>query len=176
MGMTTIPLNDADASQLREYAESIGLEVKLGSKKSDIINMLMMASPEIASIDVNDGVTDDAPKAAPVKMGVRGAVPTCVIEIQKPAGENAEHCAFLGHNGRGYQINFDVEVEIPYYLLNVLKDARQVIVTQEPGPNPLQVVTRTRERSAYSYSVITPPDAALVKEWEAQTSSQFSPA
>lgn len=97
------------------------------------------------------------PKAAPKKraapkkktsVAAKGNTKKIILESHDdipPTG------LYVGHNGRGYLIKVDVEVDVPLHILEILDNAKQAMPIIDPDT---QQVVAWRERSRYNYRVV----------------------
>lgn len=99
----------------------------------------------------------DAPPAEP--KAENGKIPTrALIVIHQPPSPDEEsepdtHC-IIGLNGRNYQIAYGEEVEVPYGVYDILKNAKQVryFTKKDPATGLTQTDSKTVQR--YPFSLI----------------------
>jgi len=125
---TVFNMATADKHQLKKYAQDtlgLSLPLTMGEPK--------MRERIVAFCKENDM---EAPKAEVATKGKKKAK-LITINIAKQTGKGGAENAFVGVQGVGYSIPRGIDVGVPPSVVEVLKNARQDIVTQDPETGEL---------------------------------------
>ena len=128
--------NNMKYSELYEHAKELGLSVKAGMKKVDLIDAIKVgtAAPETISGEL-------LKKSDRVRL-----------TIHESSDKNAVDPVFVGVQGIGYTIKRGVPVDVPRSVVTALENARQDImqpVFDEKGGMSLKI----HSALSYPYSV-----------------------
>ena len=189
-----IPLQDAQFSDLRAFAESRGLEVKMPCNANQVRSKILAAFPDTTEIpgvspaqqavaaaeEANAAFQQPAAAFAAETAAMAAAavqtrpdIPRCTIILQstKDGPKNVD----VSVNGKTYLMNVGVEVEVPYFVELALRNAKETRyeLHQENARDRPEMVPSVS--LLYPYSVVEPASKADIASWEAWSNNQFAP-
>ncbi|MHC4757105.1 MAG: hypothetical protein ACYTE8_00450 [Planctomycetota bacterium] len=128
-------------SEIQEELERLGIELEEYERK-EAINAIKLAYVKGEVRETKDHVKELKESGIDLRK-----------VIFHSQGEQDIPYVFVGHNGRGFYIPKEIEVEVPYYILNsCIKDAvedRLFPATMQDGS--IEWKTRRVQRYPYSY-------------------------
>lgn len=146
-------LNTADKAEMREFAREVLGITMTGNLSEDKIRERIRNTCIERGIDIPVSGADAAAREESQQRtrsrAEREGWPTIMIPDQDKPGGNEP--VFVGANGKGYTIPRNVDVQVPHAVVEILKNARQEIVTQRDDGS-LDV----RKVLTYPYQVIDP--------------------
>lgn len=188
MAMIKIPIEEANAAQLRYYAETVlGLDgVKPGQSAGHLIGKIQAASPDITQVEVPETMIE-APEAiqpgkpaapasaSPAPSGREGGHfrydPKVTLQVQSTNDGSRPKRVFVACNGDVIEIKRGVDVTIPYRFFLALENAVELRPREsdEINPNTGMPVIEMVEQPSYPYSVKAMPSAEEIAAWHART-------
>jgi hypothetical protein len=123
-------LATADQHQLRFYAkEELGLQLHHSFSAAKMREKIVEHCKE-------QGIA--APTATVETKGGQKEHPKIRINIAKQDKKGGGEPAFVGYNGVGYTIPRGIDIDVPAPVVEILKNAKQDIVTQDPDTGEIQ--------------------------------------
>lgn len=182
----TIAFEDALPDQLREYAmQFLNLELPPEASDSQVRAAIQQASPGITQIFALEQPADEQPAIAPPepetvrpeeqanrtagtlgKGDPRAIIHIPVIETEDGSGGKD---VILGVNGRAWQLKRGFDLDVPWRVVEALKNATQIVVRHNPETGD---ETR-RSAQRFPFEFIKKPPEAEVEAWTKRMSEQF---
>jgi hypothetical protein len=140
------------------YAEvELGVKLDESKSKDELVT-------EVRQIEAELGMDTEEPVRAPENGEVtaapeQGKTPTkAIVLIHQPPAPDEEsepdtHCT-LGLNGRFYQVQYGEEIEVPYGIYDILKNAKQTRYFQKKNGQTGQTETHSKVVQRYPFSLI----------------------
>lgn len=138
----TIPIAEAQAAQLRQFAEvSLGLEIPSLSNVAQIVAKMRAAGFTADAIEIEAEVDDDPTGAEPHRPQREGKLAELskeelndlvMVKIGTQEGPGGTEHVPLGVNGRTIAVARDTWVAIPRSYVEVLENAKHTVYTQAP--------------------------------------------
>ena len=151
MATKTIPLAEATATQLAEFATTnYGLDVVPTHGKEKIRAALATAGWTGTEIEVRVADAPPAPAEGNAGADKPRRMVTVLIPNQEKASGGGSEPVWLSVNGRGMWVPREEQVKIPYEYYLVLKSARAKL----PITDADRAVTGWREITEYPFSTI----------------------
>lgn len=147
--MTEINLATADRHQMKFYAKEIGLNLSMAMGEDTMRERIVQYCKQkdlqapVAEIAVA-GTTKDQRASWPI------------VNIPKQDKKGGEEPAFVGFQGKGYLIPRAIDCRVPPGVIEILRNAKQDIVTQDPDSGELY----HNEVYTYPFQVTQPASAA----------------
>lgn len=157
--------NRTTVKDIVEYArEELGIELSTeGKEKKDLIAEVRALEKEAGiegdSGEGSAGATEEATTDIPQTNKASGKNPRrVVINIHQPAApdEDAEpdtHCE-LGFNGRVFQLQYGVDLEVEFGVYDVLKNAVQTKYFQKKNQQTGQTEMHSKKVQRFPFNVI----------------------
>lgn len=140
-------------------ASELGVKLDDSKSKEDLVAEVRELEKEMGiaqadePVQFQDDEQEEKTKAADSKVYNRA-----VILIHQPPSPDEEsepdtHCT-IGLNGRNYQIMYGEEVEVPYGVYDILKNAKQVRYFAKKDPTTGLTQTESKTVQRYPFSLI----------------------
>lgn len=138
--MQKVPVHEATAEQLRQYAANVlGLDIHPNAKRETILARIMAVTGDaLTEIDVDEGPDADLPVGAPPQPATTqqhgptpGKVRVIINTVDEPGGSEPVP---LSVNGRAMLVPRGRQVDIPSHYFEVLKNATKMVY--DPSPEP----------------------------------------
>lgn len=157
--MLKVTTRTSKADIVNYAATELGVKLDESKNKDDLV-------AEVRELELEMGITqsdepvqhlddeqEEKTKAADNKVYTR-----VVILIHQPPSPDEEsepdtHCT-IGLNGRNYQIMYGEEVEVPYGVYDILKNAKQVRYFTKKDPSTGLTQTESKTVQRYPFSLI----------------------
>lgn len=156
--MLKVTSRTSKADIVNYAASELGVKLDENKSKDDLLAEVRELEKEMGIAQADEPVkfTDEEPKE---EKAEDDKVPSrAVIVIHQPPSPDEEsepdtHCV-IGLNGRNYQIAYGEEVEVPYGVYDILKNAKQVryFTKKDPATGLTQTDSKTVQR--YPFSLI----------------------
>lgn len=126
--MSDFNLATADKFKMRDYAKDLGLTLHHALSEENMRDRI---------IEFCEKNNIDAPIAKVEIGGTRKNTDYIKINIAKQDKPGGSEPAFVGYQGTGFTIPRGIDVEVPAPIVEILKNAVQKIVTQDPETGEL---------------------------------------
>lgn len=184
-----IPLEDADLASLRHYATTkLGLEAKHGANANTYraqirtvepdcvaVPAVPIEAPRPAATPITEAVKSAKAPPAPYSLGRPENDPKVRLKINKTTEKHRSRDVTVRHNGKLWRLQRGVEVEMPYRVFLVLRDAKEraPIPTDQSNPVTGEPIMAWEEIHSYPYELISMPSEQEIAEWHEATREGF---
>lgn len=187
----SVKLQDADAKQLRQYAELLGLEAKSGMNKPQLIALIQRSDPSIEEIPVKSeeaapvvdltqpsaAAPDIPPAPGPVvdRGGAPGVMPhystdpKVELTIAKTSETTRSKDVTVAINGDVFRMQRGQRVAVPYRVYLALQDAKEKQAVETGDEVNGIPVREWQEVYSYPFQVFSMPSDEEIAEWHART-------
>lgn len=155
--MLKVTSRTSKADIVNYAASELGVKLDENKSKDDLLAEVRELEKEMGIAQADEPVQHDKYAEPAEPKAEAGKIPTrAVILIHQPPSPDEEsepdtHCT-LGLNGRNYQIAYGEEVEVPYGIYDILKNAKQVryFAKKDPTTGLTQTESKTVQRFPFS--------------------------
>lgn len=190
MAITPKKLDDASAQERRLFAANfLNLDLDASASDDAVLSAIRQAQPGSEMIFVEEAapqIPENVDPAVAAKLtemiaedvgrqaGSLGkGDPRALIiipELENSEGKNTD--VFVGVNGRVWQLKRGVELDVPYRVIEALRNAKADVVTHSTDADSLgDVNVRTVQRVPFEGQIM--PTAAEIEAWRESTGSEF---
>ncbi len=185
----SVAIDEATAAQRFKYATSIlNLELDEADSDEQVIAQIRQAQPQSQMIFVEDEGEPEVERQVPTDLsetlheqatgiqGTRGSSdPRAVIRIaitERPDGGKED--VAVGVNGFVWQLKRGVDIEVPWRVVEALRNAIETNITHDARPeHEGEVISNEVDR--IPFSIISGPSQAEIAEWKSRVGSKFCP-
>lgn len=152
--------------EMLDYAESeLGVKLEAAKTKAELLTEIRALEKEQGIVQdeqqekPDDGEPDEEAAAVAAKAQPGKQAKAAVVLIHQPPAPDEEsepdtHCV-LGLNGRFYQVKYGEEVEVPYGIYDILKNAKQTKYFAKKNPQTGQMEQHSKVVQRYPFSLIS---------------------
>lgn len=157
--MLKVTSRTSKADIVNYAATELGVKLDESKNKDDLVAEVRALEIEMGIAQDNEPVQHDKDAEQEETKAEAGKIPTrAVILIHQPPSPDEEsepdtHC-IIGLNGRNYQIAYGDEVEVPYGVYDILKNAKQVRYFTKKDPATGMTQTESKVVQRYPFSLI----------------------
>lgn len=142
-------LSTMTVSQMRDFANNNGIELKTNANKDEVIQTILAAQE--GNDDQDDEPMSDAEQAAHAEQAAPGE--RVEIMINAGGGPDGQDPVKVGLNGKMFLINRDQWVKVPKGVAGILENAKQTVM-EEAGTDPDGTIKyRDRTVRRYTYQI-----------------------
>ena len=131
---------NSTVAEITKALQAEGFDAPEGAGKAELLELL----GSITGIDYTK-------MSAPSKRKAPSKAQRKTVKIFIPSGETSANQGdvFVGHNGKGYQLKRDVEIDVPEEVVEVLRNAKQSVGIQNDDGS-----LQYRQVMSYPFSVV----------------------